>query len=127
MTNIFKLSLATLLKSEKARTFQGLINIFKFSLVLIMFFLKKIYSQSFHFSKCFTGAFEHIMTFTVNVNNTISGCCDLLEWFFYQASTEEFHATVCHFCSRFSAGTDSDVMSFHAKPAQNKKILPCCF
>ena len=40
----------------------------------------------------------------------------------YPLSFEEAHATFCHFGSKFSAGTDSDVMSFHATPAQNKKI-----
>ena len=39
----------------------------------------------------------------------------------YPLSFEEVHATFCHFGSKFSAGTDSDVMSFHATPAQNKK------
>ena len=39
----------------------------------------------------------------------------------YPLSFEEVHATFCHFGSKFSAGTDSGVMSFHATPAQNKK------
>ena len=45
----------------------------------------------------------------------------------YPLFSGELHATVCHFCSRISAGTDSDVMSFHATPAQNKKSSHVAF